>query len=240
MQALASLSGGTYGARRNPRELQLSSVLAPLPPFVQLSGFLPKTEHRQLLDWVLAHPDAFGPATITGKGGVTGRIDPIQRVALTAPVPEATKDGLQARLLAALGEIAEAIGYSGPPPTSFELQLAAHGDGAHYRPHLDIPLGQSRAPLGAAPGEDRVLSAVYYFHCEPKGFSGGALRLHRFGADWDRDEAEPSSFVDIDPIDNSLVAFPSWAMHEVRPVHCPSERFEDYRFALNCWFCRPT
>lgn len=218
----------------------MSSVLAPLPPFVQLRGFLPDAEHTELLGWVLANPDSFEPATITGKGGARGRIDPAQRIALTAPVPEAMQDGLRTRLLAALDGIAEAIGYSGAPPTSFELQLAAHGDGAHYRPHLDIPLGRNRAPLGAAPGEDRVLSAVYYFHREPKGFSGGALRLHRFAADWDRDNAEPSSFVDVEPVDNSLAAFPSWAMHEVRRVRCPTGRFEDYRFAVNCWFCRPT
>lgn len=218
----------------------MSSVLAPLPPFVQLRNFLPDAEHQRLLDWALAHPHVFEPATITGKGGATGRIDPLQRIALTSPVPESMKQGLRARLLASLEQITDAIGYSGPPPTSFELQFAAHGDGAHYRPHLDIPLGKNRAPLGAAPGEDRVLSAVCYFHREPKGFSGGALRLHRFGADWDRGDAEPSSFVDIEPIDNSFVAFPSWAMHEVRPVRCPSGRFEDYRFALNCWFCRPT
>ena len=218
----------------------MSSVLAPLPPFVQLRDFLPAIEHQGLLEWVTANRDAFQPATITGKAGARGRIDPVQRIALTAPVPEAMKDGLRAPLLAALVQIAEGIGYPGPPPTSFELQLAAHGDGAHYRPHLDIPIGQNRAPLGAAPGEDRVVSAVYYFHREPKGFWGGALRLHRFGADWDRDEAQPSTFVDIEPIGNSLVAFPSWAMHEVRPVRCPSGRFEDYRFAINCWFCRPT
>ena len=222
------------------RELQLSSVLAPLPPFVQLRGFLPNAEHHGLLEWVLAHPDTFQSATVTGKAGVPGRVDPLLRIALTAPVPEVLEKGLRARLLGTLDRIADGIGYAGPPLTSFEHQLAAHGDGAHYRPHLDIPVGKNRAPLGAGPGEDRVLSAVYYFHHEPKGFSGGELRLHRFGADWDRDDAEPSSFVDVEPIDNSLVAFPSWAMHEVRPVRCSSGRFEDYRFALNCWFCRAT
>jgi Rps23 Pro-64 3,4-dihydroxylase Tpa1-like proline 4-hydroxylase len=29
-------------------------------------------------------------------------------------------------------------------------------------------------------------------------------------------------------------------MHEVRPVACPSGRFEDHRFAVNCWLCRET
>ena len=217
----------------------MSSVLAPLPPFVQLRGFLAEAEHHVLLDWVLAHRQAFEDATITGKGGTAGRVDPSQRIALTASLPDPMEEQWRARLAAAFDDVAKGIGYSGPPPTSFELQLAAHGDGAHYRPHLDIPLGEKRKPLGASPGEDRVLSAVYYFHRQPKGFSGGELRLHRFGADWDRGNADPSTFSDIEPVDNSLVVFPSWAMHEVRPVRCPTQRFEDYRFAVNCWFCRP-
>ena len=213
--------------------------LAPLPPHVQLRSFLPEPEHGELLRWALANADAFRPATITGKPGAAERVDQGQRIALTAAIPARSEGVLQTRLLAALEEITDSVGYAGSPPRSLELELAAHGNGAHYKPHLDIPLGEKRTPLGAAPGEDRVLSAVYYFHRQPKGFSGGALRLHRFGADWDREDADPGTFVDIEPVDNSLVAFPSWAMHEVRPVSCPSGRFEDYRFALNCWFCRP-
>ena len=214
--------------------------LAPLPPYVQLRSFLGASDHRELLGWTLDNAQEFAPATVRGNGGMTGRIDPAQRIALIAPVPDAMIDRLKARINDSFDEIAAAIGYSGAPPSSLEIQLAAHGDGAHYKPHLDVPLGEKRTPLGAAPGEDRVLSAVYYFHRQPKGFSGGALRLHRFSADWDRTDADPSSYVDVEPLDNSLVAFPSWAMHEVRPVSCPSGRFEDYRFALNCWFCRPT
>jgi len=214
--------------------------LAPLPPYVQLRGFLSEGDHRELLGWTLDNAQEFAPATVKGNGGMTGRIDPAQRIALIAPVPDAMIDRLKARINDSFDEIAAAVGYSGPTPPSLEIQVAAHGDGAHYKPHLDVPLGEKRTPLGAAPGEDRVLSAVYYFHRQPKGFSGGALRLHRFSADWDRTDADPSSYVDVEPLDNSLVAFPSWAMHEVRPVSCPSGRFEDYRFALNCWFCRPT
>jgi SM-20-related protein len=32
--------------------------------------------------------------------------------------------------------------------------------------------------------------------------------------------------------------FPSWVLHEVRPVSCPSKRFVDSRFAINCWLWR--
>jgi asparagine synthetase B (glutamine-hydrolysing) len=43
---------------------------------------------------------------------------------------------------------------------------------------------------------------------------------------------------DIEPIHNSLLMFPSWAPHEVMPVNCPSQRFIDSRFAINCWVHR--
>ena len=97
-----------------------------------------------------------------------------------------------------------------------------------------IPIGPDRTPLGGDPSgtQDRLLSAVYYFHREPKGFSGGQLRLHRFGSN-----GEPGDYVDIEPERNSLVVFPSWTTHEVRTVHCPTGQFADYRFAVNCWLC---
>jgi Rps23 Pro-64 3,4-dihydroxylase Tpa1-like proline 4-hydroxylase len=77
-----------------------------------------------------------------------------------------------------------------------------------------------------------MLSAVYYFHRMPKAFSGGCLRLHRIGA-------RPGDIgMDVTPIDNSLVVFPSWAPHEVLPVRCLSGAFGDSRFAVNCWVYR--
>ena len=83
-----------------------------------------------------------------------------------------------------------------------------------------FPIGPDRKPLGARKGEDRVISAVYYFHNLPKGFSGGRLRLFRFGSDpADHDDGDN---IAIEPIDNSLLVFPSWAQHGVERVSCPS------------------
>ena len=83
-----------------------------------------------------------------------------------------------------------------------------------------------------------MISAVYYFHNLPRGFSGGQLRLYRFGAVSAEAAADPDNFVDFEPTDNSLVVFPSWVRHEVRPVRCPDGRFDHYRYAVNCWYCR--
>ena len=78
-----------------------------------------------------------------------------------------------------------------------------------------------------------MISAVYYFHREPKAFSGGALRLYRFGVD-PHDPASEADSVAFEPRQNSLVCFPSWAVHKVDLVRCASDRFEDFRFGLNC------
>ena len=210
----------------------------PLPRFVQLKDFLTPSEHQAMIRWVLQHQANFRPAKIIDDHGpAKSLVDPKLRIGLTARGLGPLRAMLDRRMREALPQIEEAIG-SRADATSIELELAAHGDGAHYRPHLDISYGEGRKVVGATPNEDRVLSAVYYFHREPKGFSGGALRLYRFNARPLTGAVDPSDYVDVQPLQNSLVAFPSWVTHEVRTVRCDSNSFEDYRFALNCWFCR--
>jgi len=112
-------------------------------------------------------------------------------------------------------------------PSTIELELVASNDGAFFKRHIDTFI------RGARTSSDRLLSGVYYFHAEPKAFSGGALRLYPFG----REQGE-SNFAEVQPEQNTLVAFPSWAWHEVLPVSCPSRRFSDSRFNVNCWVHR--
>jgi len=209
-----------------------------MPPYAQLTGFLEPALHRALLDWVAARQDDFAAATVTkGKAGQGTRLDPAVRVALKLGELGPLREDLSERFLAALPMIMAAVGSRGPEPRSLELELTAYGHGAHFRPHLDIPIGEGRNPLGARKGEDRVISAVYYFHNQPKRFSGGLLRLYRFGVD--PSAANGGDSVAIEPKDNSLLVFPSWAQHQVERVHCPDGAFKDFRFAVNCWFCRP-
>jgi SM-20-related protein len=108
-----------------------------------------------------------------------------------------------------------------------ETELVAHGDGAFYKRHIDTQTGSHENMK-----QIRVLSGVYYFYAEPKAFTGGALRLHAIGG------KNSENFVDIEPVRNSLLVFPSWAPHEVMPMSCPSRRFIDSRFAINCWVYR--
>ena len=204
----------------------------PLPPYAQLTDFLSPDELDGLLEWVLANEDKFAPATI--MSGDAQVVNPDWRVGLTNRDLGPLEPVLRKRLLESLPALMAKTGASGPEPRTLELELAAHGDGAHYRAHTDLPIGPRRQLR--TPGEDRVLSGVLYFHAEPKAFSGGALRLYRLGSDGKDDD--PASYIDIQPLQNSFAVFHSWVRHEVRTVHCPSRRFRDYRFALNCWFRR--
>jgi Rps23 Pro-64 3,4-dihydroxylase Tpa1-like proline 4-hydroxylase len=209
-----------------------------MPPYAQFPDFLEAGLHQALLEWVAARQQDFRPATLTkSKDGQGDRLDPDVRIALKLADFGALKARLSQRLLSALPRFMAAVGSSGPEPASLELELTAYGDGAHFRPHLDISIGADRKPLGARKGEDRVISAVYYFHNRPKGFSGGQLRLFRFGSD-PANCAEGDSIA-IEPLDNSLLVFPSWAQHSVERVSCPSGEFDDYRYAVTCWYCRP-
>ena len=217
----------------------MATANAPFPPSLVLEDFLAEADLAALIEWALASEADFKPAEIfTGKGGLEHRLDDTFRKALSYGGIGPFDALLRERLLARLAEIAAATGHRGPLPSSLEFELNAYGDGAHFRPHIDIPVGQDRRTIGAHDGEDRVISAVYYFYREPKAFSGGALRLYRFGADAHSPGSDADSIA-FEPRQNRLVCFPSWAIHKVETVRCPSGRFEDYRFGLNCWFCRP-
>jgi Rps23 Pro-64 3,4-dihydroxylase Tpa1-like proline 4-hydroxylase len=202
----------------------------PLPPHHRYRDFLPAAELAALLGHTLASRDRFRPSTVGG-----GRLDHAIRRSERLRDIGSAEVAIRQRLAETLPDIRRRLGGRPFDLTLIELELAAHGEGAHFAPHIDLPVGPDRKPVsGDGVGtHDRIVSGVLYFHREPKCFSGGALRLHRFGA-----EPGAGGHVDLEPEQNSLVVFPSWAMHEVREVRCPSGRFDDSRFALNVWFCR--
>jgi len=213
------------------------SAKGPMPPHARLTDILSREELKDLLAWAIANAQNFDQATVYFHGDEGGsQVDLEQRTALRLRDLGPFRQIFQKRLLDRLPEIMTSMGYRGTPPVSLEFELNAYGEGGHFRPHIDINTGPNREAMGERLGEDRVISAVFYFYREPKGFSGGALRLFRFGAD--TADPTPDDVISYEPEQNSLVVFPSWAWHQVEDVHCPSGCFADYRFALNCWFCR--
>ncbi len=206
---------------------------APLLPYAQFDDFLSKEQLHRLIQCTLRSEKELKPATI--KSADESVVNADWRIGLTLRNFGPTEDELRDKLRGFLPTISAALGATFAVPPVLELELAAHGDGAFYRPHIDISIGDVRKDREGE--DDRLLSAVLYFHAEPKSFSGGELRLFHLGVQ-PGDEMQEGTFVDLQPRQNSLVVFHSWVTHEVRRVSCPSRKFRDYRFAVNCWFCR--
>ena len=194
---------------------------APILPHLRILDFLDAETHAALLAWTLKSEPRFVPAQLAG-----GMVNPEVRRAQVLRDLGPLAAVLDTRMREEAPHWAAALRSTPFTTTEVELELAAHNDGAHFTLHSDT---YSRAEVARG---DRMLSAVYYFHRQPRAFEGGALRLHRLGA------APGDPGCDIAPDDNSLVVFPAWGPHEVMPVRCPSLAFADSRFAVNCWIYR--
>ncbi len=104
-----------------------------------------------------------------------------------------------------------------------ECQLSVHGDGDYFNTHTDNGLPDIA---------HRRISYVYYFHREPKQFTGGNLRLYNTQGDTNECGALAH---DVAPPSNSLMIFPSHIYHEVTPITCASKALTDQRLTVNGW-----
>ncbi len=194
-----------------------------IPPYLVLRDFLAEETVAGLLDFAVVHEAAFAPTMIGPPE--TRKLNPYFRISVGMHDLGRFRPVLKAKML---GLVPELVAKLRTPPLEspqIEIELVAHNDGAFYKNHIDTQTAADRHDI-------RVLSGVYYFHAEPKAFGGGALRLYAIG------DPQYNSFVDIEPEHNSLLVFPSWAPHEVMPISCPSRRFINSRFAINCWVRR--
>ena len=194
-----------------------------MPPLHIYPDFLASGDHQALLAWALSHEASFAPSRLDGD---VYNAERRSSVSLSKSAGKAWRGALEARIDALAPRLFADAGVA-PFAIVKELEMVAYQDGSRFKPHIDVLTGATRHAR-----RDRVLSGVYYFHREPRGFSGGALRLFAFGAEGD------DVYVDVPPEQNSFVLFPSWVRHEVREVSCPSGQFADSRFAVNCWLCR--
>jgi Rps23 Pro-64 3,4-dihydroxylase Tpa1-like proline 4-hydroxylase len=200
------------------------NVFSKPPVHGRLANWLGSQMVDRLLDYAQSHRDSFAVSGVGRKENK--RIDLTLRRSMALKELGDLEDELRGRAREALPAMFQQLGAARFEPSKFELEIVAHGDGAFYARHRDTNIS-SGPPLS----NRRIISAVYYFHRLPKSFSGGALRIYSFaGAD--------DVFVDVEPVNDTLIFFPSWFPHEVLPVVCPSGRFEDSRFAVNCWVRR--
>jgi Rps23 Pro-64 3,4-dihydroxylase Tpa1-like proline 4-hydroxylase len=191
------------------------------PRFQVIDDFLAPREHRELLALALASQDRF-------TTGTTVSHDPEYRQNLVIMDFGASVHAqlIQSRLLVWFPILVKAFGLPVFPLAMIESQLTAAGAHQFYKVHSDS--GENLA---------RALSCVYYLNREPRGFSGGELRIYD-GLEERGSRRAAGTFTTVEPKNNRMVVFPSEEFHEVMPVRCPSGDFADYRFAVTTWLYR--
>ncbi|HAN45830.1 MAG TPA: proline hydroxylase [Cyanobacteria bacterium UBA8156] len=137
---------------------------------------------------------------------------------------------MKKQVAAAVPTVLQRLGMPAWPVDYIEIQLTAHNDGNYYKIHNDN---------GSPDAASRELTYVYYFHREPKPFTGGELRVYDSRVE-NGFYVAADSYQTVEPQNNAIVFFLSRYLHEVLPVHCPSQQFADSRFTLNGWVRKKT
>lgn len=181
--------------------------------FIQIENFLTDTENQQLLDFVMANEAKFQSSTIHEDYQNLGRKEENYRLSsVLFNFPEwETKIG--DRISSILPEIIKELGISPFPVGHIEAQITAHNDQNYYKLHNDN---------GTPESSGRMITFVYYFYQQPKSFTGGELKIYNSD---NPNNLKANEIKTIQPINNSIVFFPSQYMHEVRPVSCTSGSF---------------
>ena len=187
-------------------------------PVAVLEQFLPEPAWQSLLQRVLASEARFQPAATHDR-----RAD--YRQSLVLDPPPALVQPVVERVRRVMPQILPALRV--PPITvgTVEAQVTASVDGSFFGVHTDADY--DKVPK-------RYLTYVYYFNRQPKGFSGGELRVYD---DMLRNNklARAETFSIVEPRHNRIVFFWARTMHEVVRVQVPSRAFADARFTVNGW-----
>jgi SM-20-related protein len=191
--------------------------------FLRIENFLNINSNKALLSYCYNNETDFIDSRV-GKSREDGKVNLNYRICKTNYNLGEFKLKLEKEINANFDFFCESLKIKPFEINDIELQIAAHGDGAFFKPHIDTHTEIENN------SKNRVISAVYYFFNEPRQFEGGELLLHPFN--FMKGEDSP---ITLSPINNSLVIFPSFGMHEVLPVSCPNVEFKNWRFAINCW-----
>lgn len=193
-------------------------------------NFLTKPELRGLMEYTLTHEADFTPGSIIPNEKTEASTVPDYRRSRVLFEFGEYRTLIEDRILANLPSVLRVLRRDAFPLWYVDSQITASNDGDFYKAHRDNGASEPvDIPL-------RQLSFVYYFHSEPKAFSGGQLRFH----DWADGELEDeqAGTRTIIPRQNTIVFFPSSYEHEVLPVRCQSRNFANSRFTANGWLIR--
>ena len=192
-------------------------------PFVQLDDFLTTDELTRLRDTVLGAQSRF-VSSWTSDDSVKD-----YRQSLVLQAPAEVERLVVGKIRAVMPDVIPKLRMPLFTVGRVECQVTASTDGSYFRPHTD----QGKSAIDTT----RKLTYVYYFNREPKGFTGGELRVYddefRNGK-----YSSTDKFQVVEPRNNSIVFFNAAIMHEVAKVQVPSGNFGDSRFTVNGWIHR--
>jgi len=190
-------------------------------PVVQIDSFLTGSEVAWLMGLTLDAESRFVPARVSDN-----KEDYRHSLMLTAP--DALKQLFVSKINGAMPEVMPQLRLGRFAVGAIDCQVTASVDGSYFKAHTDA---------GANETYKRQFTYVYYFNREPKGFTGGELRIYD-DAIRNGKLVATDSYQTIEPRHNSIVFFQAAIMHEVMTVHVPSKQFRDSRFTVNGWIER--
>lgn len=216
-------------------EVRLRSQIGrPAPPrrelltarYVQIANFLPEEEHRRVFDLACEHRDAFVDSGLVDHDGGERKDYGFRKSrTLSGSHLERIWELFDQRLRGMLPHVRRELGLPWFPVGEVERQLTVHAGGGFFAPHRDT---------GHPTVANRRISCVYYFHTNPRRFTGGELKLFD---SWvtDHGTTPAATYTALSSLDNSAVFFASDTFHEVCPVQCETDEFADSRFAVTIW-----
>ena len=187
--------------------------------------FLTPAELNALQQYVLAQETRFQVSEVLSPGVTGSAIDYEQRRSRVLMDLTGHERMIVDRLLTCLPRVLQKWGRDPFVISRIETQTTASNHGDFFRCHSDN---------AAEEVASREVTFVYFFHREPKQFTGGELRIYD-----SRRENEyyvpTANYRTIVPEQNQLVMFASGLSHEITPVDSPSGQFTDSRFTINGW-----
>jgi SM-20-related protein len=192
---------------------------------VILDEFLTPAELNALSQYVLEHEMQFEVSEVIAPGVTGGAVDYDHRRSRVLMNLDGHEKVITDRVLTCLPRVLKKWGRDPFAISRLETQTTASNHGDFFHCHVDN---------GAEAVAAREITFVYFFHREPKQFSGGELRI--YDSRRENDNYVPTaSYRTIVPEQNQLVLFASELSHEITPVDCPSGQFADSRFTVNGW-----
>ena len=197
------------------------------PPHVMIRDLLSPQDVDQAMAYVLARESALKDATVYAFDSTGDNPDSRFRRSRILDDVSDVAPMVGNRLQALMPEIWPQLRLPNVAINRMECQITAHGDGDFFETHTDN---------GMPDIAHRQVSYVFYFHQEPKRFSGGHLRFYNTVLQDGFNTCGPL-VADIEPPRNSLMVFPSHVHHEVTPIRSASTALADQRLTINGWLC---